>query len=85
MQHHLYVPEDTRFWGPKAPEGTWSDLAVKIEAICGMNGYNVSDSCSDHCKIRIQTGPPSCFVLDKMVGIQCMHSNRSGLYVGKGW
>lgn len=85
MQHHLQVPEDTRFQAPKDPEGIWSDLAVKVEGICGMNGYNKSDSCSDHCKIRMRTSPPSCFVLDKMVSIQCIHSNRFGLYVGKGW
>lgn len=76
----LYTCLKTRDLGDQRTlEEAWSDLVVKIQGTWVVNRCNESDSCSDHCKIRILTVPPSCFVLNKIVAIQCIYSNRFGL------
>lgn len=80
------MPSDVKLWGPKDLEGAWSDLAVNIQETCGMNAVTSQTRVLTTVnKIRILTGPPTCFALDKMGGMQCIHSNRFGLYIGSRW
>ena len=71
----------------KDPKGAWSDLAVKTQGSCIMNGHNETDPGSGHWKIRILTAPlkTGLFHFGEIVGKQYNYSNRSGLYVGKRW